>query len=155
MRRSIVALLAVPLQLGCAHENIPGTRIEDTADTRGILDVMKRYQTAVAAKDPAAVAALVDASFSDSETRFPWSGGVDSASLPKKLAAQFAGVEDVHLEVDVRKIDVQGDEASVVYHYRVRFAVLTPRGKAPRVESDVNRMLLHRAGRDWKIVSGI
>ena len=45
MRRLLSLLLAAPLLawMGCGPHHIPGTDLEDTGDTRAIIDVMQKY----------------------------------------------------------------------------------------------------------------
>ncbi|HEX4621893.1 MAG TPA: DUF4440 domain-containing protein [Myxococcaceae bacterium] len=155
MARSVPALLAALALAGCAHEKIAGTEIEDTSDTRAIIDVMKKYRVAVEAKDVAGIASLLDTSFKDDGGSAGVDDDLDYATAPQKLAERFAKLGDVKLDLDIRKIHIKDDNANAVYHYNMRFLILVQNAKVPKADSDIKEMAFRRVDGAWKITSGI
>ena len=64
MRLPLTALIALSL-CACTAKKIPGTDIDDTGETRLILDVMTKYRTAVEARNSEEIIKLVDQTFRD------------------------------------------------------------------------------------------
>ena len=56
-----VAVLAV----ACTPKKIPGTELDDTDDTRAILDVMEKYRLALEQRDAQSIINLAHESFKD------------------------------------------------------------------------------------------
>ena len=152
----IAALLALCL-VACTAKKIPGTDIDDTGETRLILDVMTKYRTAVEARSSEQIIKLVDESFRDDGGSMLPDDDLDYASLPTKLPARLQKLDDVRLDITVRKVefDEKEDNAKVTYTYSMSFR--TPQySSKTQTETDIKQMFFHRAGeRDWKIISGI
>jgi len=149
-----VWLAVAVLASGCAAHRIPGTDIEDNADTRAILQVLERYRVAVETKDSNTLIDLVSVSFKDNAGTATPDDDLDYQSLQKSLPQRFAKVEDVHLDMNVRRIELKNDIASVIYHYTMSFKMPSLSGKL-RTESDIKEMLLKREQGRWKITSGV
>lgn len=151
---SLAALAAVVLCSGCAARRIPGTDIEDTTDTRAILQVMEQYRTAVEARDANGVIKLVSESFKDDGGTGTPEDDLDYATLRRQLPERLAKVQDIRLEISVRKVQVEKDAATVIYFYNTRFRIPRLTDK-PMNEGDLEEMRFRRVGNQWKIVSGI
>jgi hypothetical protein len=149
-----VWLAVAVLASGCAARRIPGTDIEDNADTRAILTVLERFRVAVETKDSNTLIGLVSPSFKDNAGTATPDDDLDYSSLQKKLPQRFAKVEDVHLDVNVRRIELKNDVASVIYYYTMSFRMPSLSGKL-RTESEIKQMLLRREQGQWKITSGV
>ena len=91
---------------GCAVHKITGTEIDDTEDTRAILQVIDSYRKAVEAKDPKTLVTLVDESFKDDGGSTTPDDDLDYKTLGTKLPLRFARVDELHLDINVRKIEV-------------------------------------------------
>ena len=139
---------------GCAAHRIPGTDIEDNPDTRAILLVLERYRVAVETKDSNTLIGLVSPSFKDNAGTATPDDDLDYSSLQKSLPQRFAKIDDVHLDVNVRKIELKADNASVIYYYTMSFRMPSLSPKV-RTESDIKQMLLRREQGQWKITSGV
>ena len=153
MRRLLSLLLAAPLLawMGCGPHHIPGTDLEDTGETRAIIDVMQKYNNALVAKDVPAILALVDPSFHDTGGTLAADDDLDYAKLQTVLPQRLARVSDIALRLDIKTIDVKGDTASAVYTWVSSFRL----ANKPVTESDIKRMDFKRTAQGWKIVSGI
>ncbi|WP_224369301.1 YybH family protein [Hyalangium versicolor] len=150
------ALLVVPLLLatGCATKRIPGTEIADNDDSRAILAIMERYRAALEAKDAKAIQSLVSEDFKeDAGTESP-DDDLTYANLPEHMNALFQRVERPKVDLSVRRVDVQEDEAAAIYYWNAswRMPSLTTR---PQSDSELEQMVFKRVKGEWKIVSGI
>lgn len=141
---------------GCAARRIPGTDIEDNADTRAILNLLEKYRVAVEQKDTNTLLGLVSTSFKDNAGTATPDDDLDYQNLQKKLPQRFAKVDDVRLDVNIRKIDLNKDNgtASVIYYYNMSFRMPALSTKL-LTESEIKQMLLRREQGQWKIMSGV
>lgn len=150
------ALLIVPLLLAaaCAPRRIPGTELADTEDTRAILAVMERYRSALEAKDAKAIQALVSKDFrEDGGTETP-DDDLTYENLDEHLSNLFQRLDNPKVELSIRRVDVQEDQATAIYYWNASWKLpsLTNRGQS---DSELEQMLFKRADGEWKIVSGI
>ena len=157
--RSLIPLVAVLTLglMGCAPRKIPGTELDDTSETRALIDVIQKYRTAVEARNTDALVQLADKSFRDDGGTSTPDDDLDYATLAQKLSARMSKVTDLKLDVTVRRIEFDSDQknARVTYSYQRSFKMPEYSGRAQR-ESDIKQMLLKRVGdEEWKITSGI
>jgi len=159
MTRSL--LFALPLVLavssGCSVKKIPGTEIDDTTDTRAILSVIDSYRKAVESKNAQTIIDLADDSFKDDSGSSTPDDDHDYKSLHTKLPQEFSRVDDLRVDINVRKIDIDKalDIATATYTYTITFRMpsLTTTAKS---EADIKQMRFRRVkDHTWKIVSGI
>lgn len=151
MRR--LPLLAAPLLglIACGPHRIPGTDLEDSGDTRAIIEVMQQYNNALVGKDAAAIMQLVDPSFRDTGGTLTPEDDLDYAKLQTVLPQRLARLNDIALKMDIKTIDVKGDTASAVYTWVSSFKL----ANRSFTESDIKRMDFKRTASGWKILSGI
>lgn len=150
----LVALLALT---GCAPKKIPGTDLDDTSETRAVIDVLQKYRLAVESKNTTALIQLTDESFRDDGGSSAPEDDLDYATLPAKLAQRMAKISDLRLDVTVRRIEFDSDEklARVTYSYQLSFK-MPEYSTRTQSENDIKQMLLKRVGeQEWKITSGI
>ena len=150
MRRALLFLIVVAAA-GCGPHRIPGTDLEDTGDTRAIIDTIARYNSALEARDANAILALVDPEFRDNAGTLTPEDDIDIQRLHTVLPQRLAKLQDVAVRIEIKTIDIKGDQAQAVYTWVSQFKL---NGK-PRTESDIKRMELRRRADGWKIVSGI
>ena len=148
---ALLSLLAA-----CAARRIPGTDIEDNDDTRSILQVMEQYRAAVEARDADGVLRLVSPSFKDDGGTSRAEDRMNYGDLQKKLPVELAKLDDVKLDISVRKIEILSatNTASAVYTYNLSFRMPRLNNK-PQSESEIKKMWFKRDGKQWKIFSGI
>ena len=156
--RTVLPLVALLFALtGCLPRKIPGTELDDTSDTRAVIDVLQKYRLAVEARNTAALLALTDESFRDDGGSSAPEDDLDYKTLPTKLAARMSRVSDLKLDVTVRRIEFDTDEkvARVTYSYQLSFK-MPDYSTRTQSENDIKQMLLKRVGeQEWKITSGI
>ena len=150
MRHALLFLIVVAAA-GCGPHRIPGTDLEDTGDTRAIIDTISRYNSALEARDADAILALVDPEFRDNAGTLTPDDDIDIERLRTVLPKRLAKLQDVAVRIEIKTIDVKEDHAQAVYTWVSQFKL---NGK-PMTESDIKRMELRRRADGWKIVSGI
>jgi len=136
---------------GCGAHHIPGTNLEDTGDTRGVIDVMQKYNAALEARDANAILALVDPEFHDNAGTLTPEDDIDLEKLRTVLPRRLAKLQDLAVRMEIKSIDVKGDTATAVYTWVSQFKL----GGKAMTESDIKRMEFRRSAEGWKILSGI
>lgn len=155
--KRLVTLISLVALSGCAHRKIAGTEIDDNDDTRAILSVMEQYRHAVENRDAEGIVALADPSFRDDGGSANPDDDLNYRDLTTKLPARMAKMEDIRLEVSVRKIEIDEETqlARATYTYTATFKIPSLTNKAQN-EGEIKQMTLRRSDkRTWKIVSGI
>ena len=152
----LVSLFAVALATGCAAHKIPGTEIDDTSETRAILDVVNQYRTAMESRNAQALIDLADEAFHDDAGSATPEDDLDFKQLYTVLPGRFQKLNDVKLDLSVRKIELDEAQrtARVTYTYNLSFKMPTLTTK-PQSETDIKQMTLKRSEKAWKILSGI
>ncbi len=138
----------------CAPRYIRGTEIPDTPDTKAIVDVLTKYKAAMEAKDPNALLALVSESYRDDAGTPSPSDDLDYARLREVLPKRFAQVDDLRMELDLRAINVDRNDANAVFRYSTQYRLPAFKQK-PQHDSDLAQMWFRKVGGQWKIVSGL
>lgn len=157
LKAAFVTLLA-PLVLlsGCAAKRIPGTELEDNDDNRAVLKVMDEYRRAVERRDAEKVLALLAPAFKDDGGTPSPEDDLDFATLKERLPQSLARLDDVRLDISVRRIAINkaDDTAKAVYTYNTSFRMPGLSSK-PVNESEIKEMHFVRVSEQWRIVSGI
>lgn len=158
--RSKLLLIGLVALSGCMRK-IPGTEIDDTADSRAILDVMTAYRAAVEQRNPQAIIDLADPNFRDDGGSANPDDDLDYTTLYTSLATRFQRIEDVRLDMNVRRMEFDEGTAAarVTYPYTLSFKMPTLSGRT-QTDTDIKQMLLKRTEETggkarWRIVSGI
>lgn len=152
----LVVVLSLGL-MGCSPKKIPGTELDDTSDTRAVLDVMQKYRAAVEARNVDAILKLADPSFRDDGGSSTPEDDFDYQSLAPKMSTRFSKVAELRLDLSVRRIEFDDDakKARVTYSYQMSFKMPEYSGRT-QSENDIKQMYLKRVGeQEWKITSGI
>ncbi len=153
MRRLLLLTAAALLFSACTPRRIPGTEIDDTAESRKIIGVMEEYRKAVEREDPEAIIALLTEDFRDNGGTGAPGDDVDRDRLKAELPERFAKLENIRLELTVKKLAVELDTATATYNYSYSFQ-FGAEGK-PQSDADIKQMVLKRKDDKWKIESGI
>jgi ketosteroid isomerase-like protein len=154
MRLRFLAVLAALGAAACAR-NIPNTEIQDSPDNRAIIAVVDSYRKAFDARSVDGVMALVSPNYYDDAGTIDASDDVDYRMLPQVLKDTFSRINQVRLEFGITDIIVNGDRAQADCFYDAKYRVLTPRSDIAKRDTDIQRILLQRQGKDWKIISGL
>jgi hypothetical protein len=136
----------------CAPRLIPGTEIEDTDDNQRILNVVEQYRRSAESRNAEAMSALISSGFYDDSGTPDTSDDLDSSGLKTRLTKEWKErVKTIRLDLQVKKIFVDGETARVRYFYTLRYQI----GDSWKQDIDTKEMLLRREGGAWKIMSGV
>lgn len=152
--RPALALSFVLALAACGPRYIRGTQIEDTDDTRAILQLMERYRAALEARDARGIQALLAPGFRDDAGTEDPSDDLTAQNAGTLLPQRLSKLADVHVELDVRRVEVSGEDAQAIYYWKAQYKLprLNPK---PQSESELEQMVFQRVGGTWKILSGI
>src|SRR5690349_21410029 len=114
-RRSVAALLL--LAAACATRRIPGTEINDNADTRAIVALIDQYRIAAERRDAGGVLALVSKKYFDDAGTADPSDDVDYGQLRQRITADYAKLTALRLDIALKGIDVENDQAAAFVFY--------------------------------------
>lgn len=157
MRQVMTGLLFSLALSGCLHNKLAGTDIDDTSDTRAVLDVVNQYRAAMEHRNAQGIIDLADESFRDDGGSVNPDDDLDYKSLFTTLPARLQKIADVKLDLTVRRIEFDDDskKARVTYSYQLTFKVPEYTSRT-QTENDIKQMTLKRVGENaWKITSGI
>ena len=154
--KTLLAALICCSALACTPKRIPGTEIDDTDDTRAILNVMEKYRSAVEARDAQGIISLVADTFKEDMGTPSPEDDLDYNGLRQKLPSSLNKLDDVKLDVTVRKVEVNrpANIARAIFTYTTSFKMpgLTAKSQS---DSEIKEMWFKHVGNDWKISSGI
>jgi hypothetical protein len=148
-------LLALAALVACAHATIPGTNVPDDPENRAVLEVLARYKQAMENRDPDGLLSLAAPEYFDRGSAIRSTEPRDFEGLRKTLPKDFTGVRTLKLDIEIRNLKIQGDQAQVDYFGVMRYALAVPNGEKWFSESDDQRMKFVRIGNEWKISSGM
>jgi hypothetical protein len=153
MRSRLLPLLA--LLAACAPSRIPNTEVPDTKENRAVYEVIRQYSEALRKKDAAAILLLVAADYYDGSGTPDPGDDVTRDTLEKSLATDLSKVEAVMIDMGVKRIEVNGEEARAEVFYDAAYRVVTPAGPVGKRPSDINQMRFKKVNGAWKITSGL
>jgi hypothetical protein len=156
VRGLIVAAAAVAV-VGCTPRKIPGTDLDDTDDTRAILDVMEKYRSALEKRDAQTIITLADESFKDDGGSANPDDDYNYQDLYTKLPETLKRLGDIRLELNVRKIELSEDTSSARATFTYTQSYVMP-GLQTKKQSDteIKQMIFKKSGDNtWKIISGV
>jgi hypothetical protein len=156
-RKLFVVCAVAAVASGCAARKIPGTDLDDNDDTRAILDVMEKYRTAVETKDSQAIIGLVSENFKDDGGSTDPDDDLSYKDLYTKLPARFQQLDEIRLELNVKKIEFTEDQSGARATYTFTATFRMPRlSSKSQSETEIKQMTFKRADkRVWKILSGV
>lgn len=148
-------LPAVVLALGaCVPPLIPGTEIPKTKDTEAIVALVEKYRQALEKEDVDGLMSLVSESYKDTAGTPTPEDDLDYRKLREILPNRLSNLADVKVDIEIRRIDVTGDTADVVFRFDSHYKMPAFKSQT-QTESDLSRMLLVKVGGVWKIASGL
>ena len=151
----IASLLALAALLACSHNTIPGTNVRDDPQNRAVLQVLATYKQAMEARDATTLLSLAAPGYFDKGDPTRPTDPHDLEGLRKTVPRDFNGVKALKLDIDVRNLTINGDQAQVDFFGVMRYAVALPNGEKWFTESDDQRMKFVKVDGDWKIASGM
>ena len=116
--------------------------------------MLGRYKQSAEALDMGGVLALASPAYFD-RTSARGAAPVDFAGLQKTLTEKFGRLKALRMEMTVKDIRVDGDQAEVDYFLVMHFSLGLPTKEKWYPESDDQRMKLSRVNGEWKVTAGL
>jgi hypothetical protein len=148
-------LLALTALVACSAHRIPGTDIRDTSDTRAIVAAIDTYRRAAERRDPGAVLALVSPKYFDRAGTPDPSDDIDYQRLKQRLGDDYKNITALRLDIAVKSVTVDGDEAEAYVFYDEYYRIATRAGEVAKRASDSHRMRFIREDGVWRFLSGL
>jgi hypothetical protein len=163
---SSLALLTV---VGCSHDFIPNTQVEDSDFNRDVIAYCEDYRHAVERRNTALLLKMADAKYYEDGGTVDTSDDLDLSGLQEYLRKEFSKTSAIRYEIFYRDISIgRSNQVFVDYTYSASYKVpnLTSapasRGTEAPAPSEVwrrrvadNRLELVRNGSSFRILSGM
>jgi hypothetical protein len=131
-------------------------QIVDTPDHREVLDVLRRYQRALVAKDFGTLKQLISNDYYDNAgTTHTTADDYGRAELDEIFEMMAQNVESIQFRVVVKDVLVQGRRAHIDYEYRYSYQYRVGDEVTWDAGVDVNRLQLVYEQDRWRITSGL
>lgn len=155
--RGLLIVAVAAAAVGCTTKKIPGTELDDTDDTRAILDVMEKYRVALEQKDSQSIIGLAHESFNDDGGSANPEDDYNYHDLYTKLPDTLKKLGSIRVNFEVRKIELSEDNGSAraTYTYTQSYDMPGISGKKQN-DSEIKQMIFRRVDKKvWKIISGV
>lgn len=142
--------------LGCKHEYIPNTDVDDTDDNRKIVEFCEKYRRALETKDIARLLTLAHPEYYEDGGNIDASDDIDLAGLKDYLTTKFDDAESIRYEIRYRRVTVEDERVFVDYTFSASYRIPTEAGNDvwQRKVSD-NRLELVPHNEDFLIIAGM
>lgn len=155
-RTSLIALFLLITAVGCGHQNIPNTHVEDTGENREIIEFVERYRKAVEDRDTATLMNMTSRFYFDDMGTPAGEDDVDYDSLKVGLERMRKEVLAARYQISYRGLTYTTNERVLVdLLYTGWFKVETPEGPQWRRRLEPHRIVLAREDGKLLIVSGM
>ncbi len=153
----ICALLAVASLVGCNHDFIPNTQVEDSDFNRLVIDYCEDYRHAVERRNTEQLIKMADPKYYEDGGTVDTSDDLDLAGLRAYLDGQFKKTTQIRYEIFYRDVSFgRSNQVFVDYTYSASYKVPTPAGpEVWRRKVADNRLELVKDGEKFRILSGM
>ena len=149
-------LLAVLPTVGCNHQYIANTDVEDNDFNRKVIEYCEVYRHAVEQRSTARLLKMAAPSYYEDGGNVDASDDLDYAGLEKYLTEQFSQTRAIRYEIHYRQIsEGRKDTVLVDYTYSASYKIPTAHGDVWRRRVADNRLSLAREGEGFRILSGM
>jgi hypothetical protein len=157
MRSPLVLGLIASGLIGCAHNKIPLTNIDDTEENREILQIVKEYHKALESLDADAVLSLVSPRYFEDNGNLEAADDYDFDGLRKTLREDFKRTRSmkVNIRVDAIEVDDETEKAWAELYYQIHAQNDYPSGTKWETGSDRTRLRFERVDGRWLIIAGL
>ncbi len=149
-------LLAALTTLGCTHQYIANTDVEDTDFNRKVIEYCENYRHAVEQRNTARLLKMAHPSYYEDGGNVDASDDLDYAGLENYLNTEFNQTRAIRYEIHYRQIS-EGRKNSVLvdYTYSASYKIPTAHGDVWRRRVADNRLSLTREGDGFRILAGM
>jgi hypothetical protein len=159
----LLPALSVCSVLGCSHNFIPNTQVEDSDFNRSVIAYCEDYRRAVERRNPEALLRMADPRYYEDGGTVDTSDDLDLEGLRAYLNDNFRKTTQIRYEIFYRDISFgRANQIYVDYTYSASYKVPVPAepGAAPlpdvwRRRVADNRLELVRDGEKYRILSGM
>ena len=149
-------VLAAFTALGCSHQYIVNTEVEDTEFNRKVIDYCEGYRHAVEQRNTGRLLKMAHPSYFEDGGNVDASDDLNYDGLKKYLDEEFSKAFAIRYEVHYRLVsEGRKDTVLVDYTYSASYKVPTSHGDVWRRRVADNRMTLAREGENFRILSGM
>lgn len=149
-------LLALVVAAGCGSQQIPNTRVEDTAENREVIDFVEEYRTAVERRDTVKLLSLASHDYYDDMGTPGGEDDIDYEGLTQGLSRLKDGLLAARYQISYRGLTYAShDRILVDMLYTGWFRVETTDGPQWRRRLEPHRIVLGREGEQLRILSGM
>ena len=114
--------------VGCKHEYIPNTDVDDTEDNRKIVEFCEKYRRALETKDIARLLTLAHPEYYEDGGNIDASDDIDLAGLKDYLTTKFDDAESIRYEIRYRRVTVEEERVYVDYTFSASYRIPTEAG---------------------------
>jgi hypothetical protein len=154
------------LLVGCNHDFIPNTQVEDSDFNRDVIAYCEDYRHAVERRNTAQLLKMADAKYYEDGGTVDTSDDLDLSGLQEYLRKEFSKTSAIRYEIFYRDISIgRSNQVFVDYTYSASYKVpgpVTPTTTAANGPAEVwrrrvadNRLELVRTGSSFRILSGM
>ena len=152
----LLLVLAVLPTLGCTHQYILNTDVEDTEFNRRVIEYCEQYRHAVEQRSTARLLKMAHPSYYEDGGNVDASDDLDYEGLEKYLNTEFNQTRAIRYEIHYRNVsEGRKDTVLVDYTYSASYKIPTPHGDVWRRRVADNRIQLVREGEGFRILSGM
>ena len=153
----LCAGLAFLAPVGCAHDYIPNTQVEDSDFNREVIAYCEDYRHAVERRNIQLLVKMADPKYYEDGGTVDTSDDLDLDGLKVYLDKEFNQTKQIRYEIFYRDISAgRSNQIFVDYTYSASYKVPTPGGEEVwRRRVADNRLELVREGEKFRILSGM
>lgn len=154
--RLVPGALFVALALGCSHEYIPNTQVDDSDFNRRVIEFCEDYRHAVESRNANALMKLADAKYYEDGGNVDTTDDLDFEGLKTYLQDEFRKTRGIRYEIFYRDVTTgRSNQIFVDYTYSASYKVPGPHGDVWRRRVADNRLELVQDGEKFRILSGM
>jgi len=152
----LLLLLAALSTLGCTHQYIANTDVEDNDFNRKVIEYCENYRHAVEQRNTARLLKMAHPSYYEDGGNVDASDDLDYAGLENYLNTEFNQTRAIRYEIHYRQISEGRKESVLVdYTYSASYKIPTAHGDVWRRRVADNRLQLTREGDGFRILAGM
>ena len=142
---------------GCSTALIPGTLVEDTAQNRGVHEIVEAYRTAMEKRDEDQIRELVSRQYyENASTTNKSTDDYGFDVLAERVIPKLRdNIKKIQLRILLKKVTVDGDRAFAEYEYFAKYLFSEGGQEQWKALNDFNRLDLIREDGNWKIIAGL
>jgi hypothetical protein len=142
--------------LGCSHDYIPNTQVDDSDFNRQVIAFCEDYRHAVEKRNTGLLLRLADPKYYEDGGNVDTSDDLDYAGLKAYLDSKFRDTKAIRYEIFYRDVTMgRSDQVFVDYTFSASYKVPTSKGEVWRRRVADNRLELVRNGEKFRILSGM